>query len=55
MADGSSLRLTWVGHSTVRIELDGVPLLTDPLKILRRLDQQFGPVERAAQGAPRPY
>jgi L-ascorbate metabolism protein UlaG (beta-lactamase superfamily) len=31
MADGGSLRLTWVGHSTVRIELDGVTLLTDPL------------------------
>ena len=28
------LRLTWVGHSTVRIDLDGVSLLTDPL--LRR-------------------
>jgi L-ascorbate metabolism protein UlaG (beta-lactamase superfamily) len=29
-----SLRITWVGHSTVLIELDGVRLLTDP--VLRR-------------------
>lgn len=28
-------RLTWVGHSTVRIELDGVVLLTDPLLRMR--------------------
>jgi L-ascorbate metabolism protein UlaG (beta-lactamase superfamily) len=31
---GGGLRLTWLGHSTVLIELDGVRLLTDPL--LRR-------------------
>ena len=30
-ADPSPLSLTWVGHSTVVVELDGVRLLTDPL------------------------
>jgi L-ascorbate metabolism protein UlaG (beta-lactamase superfamily) len=29
--DGSLARITWIGHSTVLIELDGVRLLTDPL------------------------
>lgn len=32
--DRSLARITWIGHSTVLIELDGVRLLTDPL--LRR-------------------
>ena len=27
----SSVRITWIGHSTVLIELDGVRLLTDPV------------------------
>ena len=27
----SALRIAWVGHSTVLLELDGVRLLTDPL------------------------
>src|SRR5882724_11810355 len=27
----SGLRLTWLGHSTVLIELDGVRVLTDPV------------------------
>jgi L-ascorbate metabolism protein UlaG (beta-lactamase superfamily) len=30
-ADRSALRITWIGHSTVLIELDGVRLLTDPV------------------------
>jgi L-ascorbate metabolism protein UlaG (beta-lactamase superfamily) len=30
-ADSSALSLTWVGHSTVVVELDGVRVLTDPL------------------------
>ena len=30
----TSLRLTWLGHSSVVLDLDGVRLLTDPL--LRR-------------------
>jgi L-ascorbate metabolism protein UlaG (beta-lactamase superfamily) len=30
-AADESLRLTWLGHSTMLIELDGVRLLTDPL------------------------
>jgi L-ascorbate metabolism protein UlaG (beta-lactamase superfamily) len=29
--DGRLARITWIGHSTVLIELDGVRLLTDPL------------------------
>src|SRR3954469_4585497 len=30
-AESSALSLTWVGHSTVVVDLDGVRLLTDPL------------------------
>lgn len=30
-AAGSGLRATWLGHSTVLIEIDGVRLLTDPV------------------------
>jgi L-ascorbate metabolism protein UlaG (beta-lactamase superfamily) len=30
-APGSSLRATWLGHSTVLLEIDGVRLLTDPV------------------------
>lgn len=29
--DGALARITWIGHSTVLIELDGVRLLTDPV------------------------
>jgi len=29
--DGLLARITWIGHSTVLIEMDGVRLLTDPL------------------------
>jgi hypothetical protein len=28
---GSGLRVTWLGHSTVLIEIDGVRVLTDPV------------------------
>ena len=46
------LRLTWVGHSTVLLELDGVRLLTDPvlrprLAHLRRVAE---PADTAALG-----
>jgi L-ascorbate metabolism protein UlaG (beta-lactamase superfamily) len=37
----SGLRLTYVGHATVLIELDGVRLLTDPL-----LGARLGPLRR---------
>src|SRR5207248_1254062 len=30
-APTSGLRLTWLGHSTVLVEIDGVRLLTDPV------------------------
>jgi L-ascorbate metabolism protein UlaG (beta-lactamase superfamily) len=30
-ADRNARRITWIGHSTVLIELDGVRLLTDPV------------------------
>ena len=30
-APGSGLRVTWLGHSTVLIEIDGVRVLTDPV------------------------
>src|SRR5215471_8279201 len=30
-APGSGLRATWLGHSTVLIEIDGLRILTDPV------------------------
>ena len=33
--EGTAARLTWLGHSTVLVELDGARVLTDP--VLRRL------------------
>jgi L-ascorbate metabolism protein UlaG (beta-lactamase superfamily) len=38
---GSGLRLTYLGHATVMIELDGVRLLTDPV-----LGRRLGPLRR---------
>ncbi|HEY6824057.1 MAG TPA: MBL fold metallo-hydrolase, partial [Steroidobacteraceae bacterium] len=32
---GSGLRVTWLGHSTVLIEIDGLTVLTDPVWGLR--------------------
>lgn len=45
----SSLRITWLGHSTVVIDLDGVRVLTDPLLhphagLLRRIAPRPEPV-----------
>jgi L-ascorbate metabolism protein UlaG (beta-lactamase superfamily) len=40
-AAGAPLRLTYLGHATVMIELDGVRLLTDPL-----LGRRLGPLRR---------
>lgn len=37
--------LTWLGHATVRIEIDGVTILTDPV-----LRSGIGPIRRAASG-----
>jgi L-ascorbate metabolism protein UlaG (beta-lactamase superfamily) len=31
--DAGQVALTWLGHSTVRIEMDGVTLLTDPVLV----------------------
>jgi L-ascorbate metabolism protein UlaG (beta-lactamase superfamily) len=31
VSDNGALRITWVGHSTVLVELDGVRVLTDPV------------------------
>jgi L-ascorbate metabolism protein UlaG (beta-lactamase superfamily) len=39
---GGGLRLTWLGHATVLIELDGVRILTDPL-----LGDRLGPLRRS--------
>ncbi|HTZ62599.1 MAG TPA: MBL fold metallo-hydrolase, partial [Solirubrobacteraceae bacterium] len=38
-----TLGITWAGHSTVRIELDGVRVLTDPV-----LRARVGPLRRFA-------
>lgn len=52
-AQTGGMRLTWLGHATVLVELDGVRLLTDP--ILRRsvlhLRRRRG-VSLAAMGSP---
>jgi L-ascorbate metabolism protein UlaG (beta-lactamase superfamily) len=37
----TGLRLTWLGHSTVLIELDGVRVLTDPVWAARAFPVQF--------------
>jgi L-ascorbate metabolism protein UlaG (beta-lactamase superfamily) len=42
----SGARITWLGHATVLIELDGVRLLTDPV-----LGRRVGPLVRVS-GAP---
>ena len=34
-APGSGLRVTWLGHSTVLIEIDGYVVLTDPVGAAR--------------------
>jgi L-ascorbate metabolism protein UlaG (beta-lactamase superfamily) len=47
VSGGPPLSVTWLGHSTVLIELDGVRLLTDPL--LRR---RAGPLVRIAPRLP---
>ncbi|HEY1595419.1 MAG TPA: MBL fold metallo-hydrolase [Thermoleophilaceae bacterium] len=47
MSEARPLSVTWLGHSTVLIELDGARLLTDPL--LRR---RAGPLVRIAPRLP---
>lgn len=42
-----SLRLTYIGHATVLIELDGVRILTDPL-----LRERVGPLRRHGPAPP---
>jgi L-ascorbate metabolism protein UlaG (beta-lactamase superfamily) len=41
-----ALEITWIGHATVLIELDGVRLLTDPV-----LGRRIGPLVRVAGAA----
>lgn len=43
--DRTGLAVTWAGHSTVLIELDGTRLLTDPV-----LHRRVGPLRRVADG-----
>jgi L-ascorbate metabolism protein UlaG (beta-lactamase superfamily) len=46
-------RITYVGHSTVLVELDGVRLLTDPLLRARLLHlRRVGPVDHSALEKP---
>ena len=42
----SRARITWLGHATVLLELDGVRLLTDPV-----LGRHIGPLIRVSGGA----
>jgi L-ascorbate metabolism protein UlaG (beta-lactamase superfamily) len=43
------VRITWIGHSTVLVELDGVRLVTDPILRARVLHlRRTGPVDREA-------
>ena len=62
---GAWQRLTWLGHSTVLLEVDGVRLLTDPLvrrRVLHlrrvgrafRLDEQRPDVVLISQSLRRP-
>ena len=46
MTAAAPLSLTWVGHATALIELDGTRLLTDPL-----LRSRLGPLVRVARAA----
>ena len=48
-AVGTGLRLTYLGHATVMIELDGVRLLTDPV-----LGRRLGPLRRLGPTRIRP-
>ncbi len=41
MPDGQDLRVTWLGHSTVLLEIDGLRILTDPF-----LRSHLGPLRR---------
>jgi L-ascorbate metabolism protein UlaG (beta-lactamase superfamily) len=43
MGAPAGVALTWLGHSTLRIELDGVSLLTDPVLV-----NDIGPIHRYA-------
>jgi L-ascorbate metabolism protein UlaG (beta-lactamase superfamily) len=50
--DSSVLRITWIGHSTVLLELDGIRLLTDPVLRHRvvHLSRVAGEAETGALG-----
>jgi L-ascorbate metabolism protein UlaG (beta-lactamase superfamily) len=51
MAGASSLSVTWVGHSTVLVELDGTRFLTDPLLRTRVAHlRRIRPVDAKALG-----
>jgi L-ascorbate metabolism protein UlaG (beta-lactamase superfamily) len=58
-APGSGLRATWLGHSTVLLEVDGVRLLTDPVWGARASPSQlvgpkrFQPVPVSLRALPR--
>jgi L-ascorbate metabolism protein UlaG (beta-lactamase superfamily) len=43
---GTGLRATWLGHSTVLIEIDGLRVLTDPVWSLRASPSQFAGPKR---------
>ena len=45
-APGSGLRATWLGHSTVLVEIDGARLLTDPVWGLRASPSQIAGPKR---------
>lgn len=48
---GPGLRVTWLGHATVLVEIDGVNVLTDPIFSQRASPVQFmGP--RRFRGPP---
>ena len=57
-APGSGLRATWLGHSTVLVEIDGLRVLTDPVWARRASPSQlagpkrFQPVPLALKGLP---
>ena len=51
----AAVRIVYVGHSTVLLEMDGVRLLTDPLLRTRMLHlRRVGPVDVEALQKPMP-
>ncbi|TCQ09099.1 MBL fold metallo-hydrolase [Sphingomonas sp. PP-CC-3A-396] len=47
--DGQTMRVTWIGHSTMLVQTQGLNILTDPLWVQRASPVQFLGVKRVRQ------